>query len=370
MRAKRTKRVPGADGTSDAVIARLIGKQKHVLDVTRAESDLAAAVAKNDCTVFEMREADADKARPPKVLAQQGPFDVIVLRDGLKYVPQPTHALATLVDALAPDGFMLAVVPNALHGAIVLALLSGDLNVESLGIADDTYLSFLTPDTIGDLFLAVGLHVERVERVRLGVFESSPLLPRLSRGELDQRLIAEIEGAPESDTVQLVVKARPLNAYDKHRAIVQRLHETLKQSSDARRSAASRTGEASRLRSTIAAIRSLLDQYPAVAASNGEASLADGDDLRSILAKAAERAASERSNAALASQLESAIVRNEHLSERAEETERRLEDLLRSLIVSTQSENARLALLIDTVQSSHFWRIKRAIGKLLGRGGA
>ena len=36
-------------------------------------------------------------------------------------------------------------------------------------------------------------------------------------------------------------------------------------------------------------------------------------------------------------------------------------------IADMQAESAQLVLLIDTVQSSHFWKLKRWLGRLLGR---
>lgn len=365
---KRNNPSPSDDTKTDAAIARLVGKRKRVLDVTSSRSHLDDALARHECTIVELRDADFDGASPSKLLAHQAPFDVVVLRDALRYIPQPTHVLAELVAALGPGGYVVAIVPNALHGAIVLALLSGDISVASLGVSDDAYLPFLTADTVGDLFLAAGLHLQQIERVQHGIFERSPLLPRLVRGEFDRRLIAEIESAPESDTLQLVIKAQPLNATDAHRAIVRRFEEGNKQSVASRRSMTSRMGELSRLRSTVAAMRSILEQYPLPATSENGSSSNRTDELREVLSKAVTQAASLRSNEAVSSELESAVVRNEHLSQRAEEAERRLDDLLRNLIVSTQSESARLALLIDTVQSSHFWRLKRWLGRLLHRG--
>ena len=47
--------------------------------------------------------------------------------------------------------------------------------------------------------------------------------------------------------------------------------------------------------------------------------------------------------------------------------ERRLLDQTEDTIADMQAESAQLVMLIDTVQSSHFWKLKRWLGRLLGR---
>jgi len=78
--------------------------------------------------------------------------------------------------------------------------------------------------------------------------------------------------------------------------------------------------------------------------------------------------ASETAVGDVEADLARALARNEHLSERCDEAEHRLVELLKALIAATQAESARIALLIDTVQSSRVWRLKRRLAGLLGRG--
>jgi chromosome segregation ATPase len=63
----------------------------------------------------------------------------------------------------------------------------------------------------------------------------------------------------------------------------------------------------------------------------------------------------------------SAIAERDELRERVADTERLLLDQAESAMAAMQSESAQLALLIDTAQSSRFWKFKRWLSRLRPR---
>ena len=78
-----------------------------------------------------------------------------------------------------------------------------------------------------------------------------------------------------------------------------------------------------------------------------------------------ESAERERSRAeSVAVELSSLTVRYEILQGNLAEMDNRLAAQTEELLVCTSAENARLATLIDTVQSSHFWKLKNWLVRL------
>ncbi len=357
------------DVSGREIVARMVGKQKRVLHVSCNDGTLADLFASNGCTVVELEQSELGTAPLAQLLGEGAIFDSIIFDDILKYLRDPEESLYELSRLLAADGSVIGTVPNALHGAILLALLTGALDFRSLGVDDESHLHFLTAATIGDLFLAAGLQVEEIDRIRSGAFGSSTDLPVPSRGGLDPQFIADIERDPESTTVQFVIRGRPLGESERHEAILKRIEATRAADAATRRTLSARDHEIATLRSTIASMRSLLESCStALASIDSKTPKPSTGDLGEALALAISRTRLPAAAEEISSELQRAIVRNEHLAERTDDAERKLADLMQGLIVATQAESARLALLIDTVQSSRFWQFKRWVAKLLHRG--
>lgn len=317
--------------SQDEVVARFIGTQKRVLVAARDRA--------------ETHDMSASPDEQPQA------FDVVCIRDFLAYATDMGPSLDDLLRMLKPGGTVIAVIPNALHGAVALRMLGGGFDFHLIGVEDESYVPFLTASTLRDLFLSCGLNVDAVERVRRGIFENAELLDGRTREDFDERLVAEIERDPESDTLQFVVKAHLLAPSERHHAIIRRLEQAHAQAFSTRRTLRARADEVVRLQSAIVAARRALEEYAI-------APLPEPEPIRAAALAAPE----------VAAELQRALVRNEHLSQRADEAERQLAELLEGLIVATQAESARLALLIDTVQSSRFWKLKRLAARLLRRG--
>jgi SAM-dependent methyltransferase len=69
----------------------------------------------------------------------------------------------------------------------------------------------------------------------------------------------------------------------------------------------------------------------------------------------------------LEAQIANVTAYGQEMRELLATAERRLLDQTEDTIADMQAESAQLVLLIDTVQSSHFWKLKRWLGRLLGR---
>jgi len=63
------------------------------------------------------------------------------------------------------------------------------------------------------------------------------------------------------------------------------------------------------------------------------------------------------------SEVEGAVKHIASLENRVDGLQNRLLEQTNQFLASTQAENQRLALLIDTVQSSRFWKLKRILGR-------
>jgi SAM-dependent methyltransferase len=74
-----------------------------------------------------------------------------------------------------------------------------------------------------------------------------------------------------------------------------------------------------------------------------------------------------RQVAELQAAIAAANAHGEEMRELLVGAERRLLDQAEDVIADMHAESAQLVLLIDTVQSSHFWKLKRWLGRLLGR---
>ena len=98
-----------------------------------------------------------------------GHFDVILASFVLEHVPDPWAALKRIRQLLAPNGVLVASLPNVRHISVSLPLLfSGRWQYESEGIMDQTHLRFFTRQTITELSQASGFELMSMEPEILG----------------------------------------------------------------------------------------------------------------------------------------------------------------------------------------------------------
>ena len=96
----------------------------------------------------------------PRLLAES--FDVIVYGDVLEHLTDPLRALVALNRSLAPDGRVIASVPNVAHLWVRLSLLTGRFDYGERGILDRTHLRFFTRRTFLALLRDAGLAVDEL----------------------------------------------------------------------------------------------------------------------------------------------------------------------------------------------------------------
>ncbi len=197
----------------------MIPDEASILDVGGAAGDLEALVRSRGCrsTVIEADPADAIKAAEvcdcvivgdietldlERELAEKR-FDVIVFADVLEHLRDPLATLARMTRFMAPDGCVLASVPNVSHAAVRLSLLAGKWEYTPTGLLDRTHLRFFTRSTIERLFAAVGLRIEEMRRIEADAFGTE--IP-LDRAVCPPGVIEQLELDPDARTYQFVVR--------------------------------------------------------------------------------------------------------------------------------------------------------------------
>jgi glycosyltransferase involved in cell wall biosynthesis/SAM-dependent methyltransferase len=156
-------------------IARLVGRDRRVLDVGCAHGYLAEVLTAQGCRVIGIERDPEDAARArahcdlviehdvedPGWVAHlpERDFDAVVLSDVLEHLRDPAALLRRIGGVLAPGGMIVASVPNVAHVSVRLELLLGSFRYESLGILDATHLRFYTRETLEALFAECGFAV-------------------------------------------------------------------------------------------------------------------------------------------------------------------------------------------------------------------
>lgn len=158
--------------STHAVVARLIGRDKTVLDVGCNEGYLATlADPSNRFWGIEGMPQAAAVARERYVEVLLGnlneyrdfridrKFDVIVLADVLEHLLSPLDVLSWVNGLLAPGGRVILSLPNIANWLIRLRLLVGRFDYEETGILDRTHLHFYTYSSARRMVADAGLNV-------------------------------------------------------------------------------------------------------------------------------------------------------------------------------------------------------------------
>ena len=98
-----------------------------------------------------------------KVISEGGPFDTILALDILEHLRDPWGAVRRLQAGLAPNGVLLASIPNVnYHGLVRPLLLRGRYDLEDEGILDRTHLRWFARHGAIELMSPNGLEIEVV----------------------------------------------------------------------------------------------------------------------------------------------------------------------------------------------------------------
>ena len=139
---------------------------------------------------------------------EDGYFDCIVLGDVLEHLVEPGATLRKLARVLAPDGTIVASIPNVRFCQVVSMLAHGRWQYADAGILDRTHLRFFTRTEMIELFEGAGLKVA-------GIGPLSVLTPtqleRDARGfiHMDKMTYGPVDDAEYRDflTYQYLLKA-------------------------------------------------------------------------------------------------------------------------------------------------------------------
>lgn len=138
-------------------------------------------------------------------------FDYILFADVLEHLVDPAEMLRVVKNSLAPDGRVLASIPNVAHWTVRAQLLFGNFNYKPTGIMDATHLRWFTRRSVRRLFEAAGYEVEDIRGAAggwMGVYRYTPFrfLPQDQKSFVLGQLCRI---APALFSVQHVIKARP-----------------------------------------------------------------------------------------------------------------------------------------------------------------
>ena len=208
------------DSTANKVL-RLIGNNKHVLELGCAVGSMTQAMKENNgCSVVavEIDPLMAEMAEPfceRLIIAdletldftatfKDERFDVVVAADVLEHLKDPWQCLEKVRALLKSEGYLVISVPNVAHNVLIAQLMAGRFPYREKGLLDRTHLRFFTRLDLEDMLLATGYLPAIWERNR--VAEEQTEFGR-DWVELPQSLRDCLAGSVEGQTYQFIVKA-------------------------------------------------------------------------------------------------------------------------------------------------------------------
>jgi SAM-dependent methyltransferase len=88
-----------------------------------------------------------------------GTVNALVYADVLEHLVDPWSLLQRQARWLAPNGLVVACIPNMAHWSVVVHLLMGEWPYQDSGLFDRTHLRFFTLSSIRQLFAGAGLRI-------------------------------------------------------------------------------------------------------------------------------------------------------------------------------------------------------------------
>ena len=136
-------------------------KQRRGARVWGIELDETDAAKARERGFEEVFTADLDRFAWDDLGSRE--FDAVVFADVLEHLKQPGEAIRGAARHLAPDGLIIASIPNIAHLSVRVELMEGGFAYEKLGLLDDTHLKYFTKRTVEDMFRAAGMGIQRLE---------------------------------------------------------------------------------------------------------------------------------------------------------------------------------------------------------------
>lgn len=184
---------------------------RRILDVGCSSGGFGAALKAERPHIsiigLEPNAAAADAARSvydevlvgafPAALTPGSTFDLICFNDVLEHMVDPWEALSVARKWLAPDGRILASIPNVRSLRVLIDLVvRGRWSYTTMGLLDRTHLRFFTKRSIEDLFRETGYQVEQLAGLH-------PLATRFRASRLTTLVLRDIA------FLEFAVVARP-----------------------------------------------------------------------------------------------------------------------------------------------------------------
>ncbi|MGH2655660.1 MAG: glycosyltransferase [Actinomycetota bacterium] len=134
-------------------------------------------------------------------------FDVILFGDVLEHLVDPLAVLRHSASILAPEGAVLASIPNITHGSVRLALLTGRFQYTPEGLLDRTHLRFYDREGVEALFEDAGYLITDRRQTTLDLFETEL---ELRPDDHPPFLVEAVRELPDASTYQFLVRAEPV----------------------------------------------------------------------------------------------------------------------------------------------------------------
>lgn len=212
---------------SPGIIVDMIPHGASVLDVgcgTGAMSKLIVETKSAHVVGLEPNSERAKAARSQsievicdefneKALSRLRHFDVILFSDVLEHFVTPSDALSLARRHLAPNGFIIASVPNVAHWTVRYNLMRGRFDYSSIGIMDVTHLRWFTRKTLQQLFESAGLQIDRIQGSSGTWMEEYNLVPWkwIPMGQRRTLISFAARKRPELFACQFVIKSSVLS---------------------------------------------------------------------------------------------------------------------------------------------------------------
>ncbi|RLP88679.1 glycosyltransferase [Geobacillus stearothermophilus] len=214
-----------AENNSHAMILRMVGKNKKVLELgcaTGYMTNILTNLLGCEVSCVEYDAVAAEKARrySNNVIVgdlnnfdfsqhfQKGEFDVIIFADVLEHLYDPLDVLKRVKPYLSANGEILVSIPNIAHCSVIAELLQGRFPYKELGLLDNTHIRFFTRSGVIKLFQDAGLTIKEMNRT---VCPPEQTEFRTNLNVFPQQVADYLRSLPHADTYQFIVRAGLVN---------------------------------------------------------------------------------------------------------------------------------------------------------------